>query len=134
VTSIARVPGVRAAKLVLIAAAASAAAGIPLAGCGHAAAVGPDRTLRVALGEYRVIPQKVQASRGELTIVVHNVGKLTHNLVVKRGAEQVDETQPIWPGTVRVLSVDLAPGQYTLTSTLFSDQDLGVSGTLSVSS
>jgi hypothetical protein len=124
------VPGVRAAKLVPIA----AVAGILLAGCGHTATVGPGRTLRVALGEYRVTPQKVQTSAGVLTIIVHNVGKLTHSLVVKHGTEQVDQTQPIWPGTVRVLSVYLTPGQYTLGSGLFSDQDLGVSGTLSVTS
>jgi hypothetical protein len=90
--------------------------------------------LRVALGEYRVTPQKVQASPGELTIIVHNVGKLTHNLVVRRGTQRVDQTKPIWPGTVSVMAVDLAPGQYTLSSTLFSDQDLGVSGTLSITS
>jgi hypothetical protein len=124
------VPGVRAAKPLLIA----AVAGILLAGCGHTATVGGARTLRVALGEYRVTPQKVQTSAGELTIIVHNVGKLTHNLVVKHGTEQVDQTPPIWPGTVRVLSVYLTPGQYTLGSGLFSDQDLGVSGTLSVTS
>jgi hypothetical protein len=127
------VPGARAAKLVLTAVAASAVAGISVAGCGHAAAVGPNRTLRVALGEYRVTPQKVQTTAGALTIIVHNVGKLTHNLVVKRGKEQVDQTKPIWPGTVSVLAVYLAPGKYTLSSTLFSDEDLGVSGTLSVS-
>jgi hypothetical protein len=128
------VPGARAAKLLLRTAAASALAGIAVAGCGHAATVGPNRTLRVALGEYRVTPQKVQASAGELTIIVHNVGKLTHNLVVKRGTQKVDQTKPIWPGTVSVMAVDLAPGQYTLSSTLFSDQDLGVSGTLSITS
>jgi plastocyanin len=120
-------------KLALTVVAASAVAGISLAGCGHAAAVGPNRTLRVALGEYRVTPQNVHATAGELTIIVHNVGKLTHNLVVKQGKEPVDQTKPIWPGTVSVLAVYLSPGQYTLSSTLFSDEDLGVSGTLSVS-
>ena len=114
--------------------AASALVAIVVAGCGHAATVGPNRTLRLALGEYRVIPQKIQASAGELTIIVHNTGKLTHNLVVKRGTEQVDQTKPIWPGTVSVMAVYLPPGQYTLSSTLFSDQDLGVSGTLSITS
>jgi hypothetical protein len=32
------------------------------------------------------------------------------------------------------LSVDLAPGQYTLASTLFSDQALGEYGTLTITS
>ena len=107
---------------------------IGLPGCGHAASVGTDRTLRVALTEYSVRPQNVQVSAGELTIIVHNVGKLAHNLVVIRGQEKLDGTPPIWPGTTRQLAVDLAPGSYTLASTLFSDQALGEYGTLTVTS
>ena len=127
-------PGARAAKRLLIAGTAAAVLGMPLAGCGHTATVGSDRTLRVALSEYRVVPGKVKASAGELTIIVHNLGKLTHNLVVLRGDQRVDETQPIWPGTVGELSVDLAPGEYTLASTLFSDHALGEYGTLTITS
>ena len=105
---------------------------LALAGCGHSASVGADRTLRVSLTEYQVVPQKVQTTSGELTIIVHNVGKLTHNLAVLDGAQQLDVTQPIWPGTVAELSVWLTPGTYTLASTLFSDQALGEHGTLTI--
>jgi len=119
---------------VLIAGVAVAVLGIPLAGCGHTASVGSERTLRVALSEYRVAPEKVKASAGALTIIVHNLGKLTHNLVVLRGDQRVVETQPIWPGTVGELSVNLVPGRYTLASTLFSDQALGEYGTLTITS
>ena len=105
-----------------------------IAGCGHQATVGADRTLRVALSEYRVVPQKVQAGSGPLTIIVHNAGKLVHNLVVMEGDQRIDETQPIWPGTVGELVVSLAPGRYTLVSTLFSDQALGEYGTLTITS
>jgi hypothetical protein len=128
------VPAARAAKLLLIAVAASAAFGIGLAGCGHNATVGSDRTLKLALTEYQVVPQKVEVSTGELTIIVHNVGKLVHNLVVTQGDQRIAETQPIWPGTVGELAVALPPGRYTLSSTLFSDQALGQYGTLTVTS
>jgi hypothetical protein len=105
---------------------------VALAGCGHSASVGADRTLRVALTEYQVVPQKVQAGPGGLTIIVHNLGKLAHNLVVLDGTQQIDETKPIWPGTVAELYVSLSPGTYKLASTLFSDQALGEYGTLTI--
>jgi plastocyanin len=97
--------------------------------------VGADRTLRLALTEYQVVPAKVEVSAGALTIIVHNVGKLTHNLVITTASnEKVDGTPPIWPGATRQLSVTLVPGKYTLASTLFSDQALGQFGTLTVTS
>ena len=126
-------PGARAAKRTLVGAVAALLAIAP-AGCGHTASVGRDRTLRVALTEYGVLPQKVQVSAGELTIIVHNVGKLTHNLVVIHGQDKIDGTPPIWPGTTGQLAVNLAPGSYTIASTLFSDQALGEYGTLTVTS
>jgi plastocyanin len=108
--------------------------GLALAGCGHTATVGRDRTLRLALTEYRVVPQKVQVSAGELTIFVHNEGKLTHNLAITDGKNQVLVTPPIWPGATTKLTVALAPGGYTIGSTLFSDQALGQYGSLTVTS
>jgi hypothetical protein len=128
------VPGARAAKLVLTAGLTTLALGVPIAGCGHKATVGADRTLRLAVGEYQVRPQEVQVTRGLVTIFVHNVGKLTHNLVITQGDRRIDGTAPIWPGTTQLLLVALSPGTYTLGSTLFSDQALGVYGTLTVTS
>jgi hypothetical protein len=131
-TSIARVPGARAAKLLLIAGVAGIAVGSPIAGCGHTAGVGRDRTLQVALTEYQVVPRKVHVSAGELTIIVRNEGKMTHNLAVSSNNQLIQETPPIWPGTTSQLAVVLAPGRYTISSTLFSDQALGEYGTLTV--
>jgi hypothetical protein len=128
------VPGARAAKLVLIGALASALLAIPIAGCGHTATVGGERTLRLALTEYRVIPQKVQVSAGPVTIIVHNLGKMAHNLLITAGGQKVNGTPPIWPGATRQLSVVLAPGSYMMASTLFSDQALGEYATLTVTS
>jgi iron uptake system EfeUOB component EfeO/EfeM len=126
------VPGVPAAKQLLIAGALAVALGAPIAGCGRSARVGRDRTLQVAVTEYQVVPRKVQVSAGELTIVVHNEGKMTHNLAISSNNQLVQQTPPIWPGTSSQLSVALPPGSYTISSTLFSDQALGEYGTLTV--
>jgi hypothetical protein len=131
-TSIARVPGARAAKLLLITAVGAVALGVPISGCGHAAGIGRDRTLQVALTEYQVVPRKVQVSAGELRIIVHNEGKMTHNLAVSSNDKTVEQTAPIWPGSTTELVLILAPGSYTMSSTLFSDRDLGEYGTLRV--
>jgi len=116
-------PAVLAAALALV---------LTLAGCGHVSAVDPGRALRVGLTEYRLIPQDVHAHAGELSILVHNYGQLTHNLAVRSGPHTVADTKPIAPGAGAVLLVELTPGSYTLVSTLFSDQDLGLYGTLTV--
>lgn len=119
-------------RLLLTGAAATAFAGI-VAGCSHTVSVGGSRTLRVALSEYRVVPQSVVAEPGQLTLVVSNDGRLTHNLAITTGAGKVlDQTQPIAPGASTELIVTLGRGTYVIGSTLFSDQALGTYGTLKV--
>jgi hypothetical protein len=126
------VPGPRKVRRLLIRPGTVALLGVAIAGCGHSASVGADHVLRLALTEYQVVPQKVEVTAGELTILVHNVGKLTHNLVITEGDQQIDGTPPILPGTTGELSVVLTPGDYTIGSTMFSDQALGEYGTLKV--
>jgi hypothetical protein len=107
---------------------------LSLAGCGHVAIAsrGPGGTLQVALNEYRVTPQEVRAGAGTLTIVVHNYGRLTHDLVINRDGRQVAATDPLAPGQTSDLVTTLAPGQYLMSSTVLSDQALGVYGTLHI--
>ena len=100
--------------------------------CSHTAVVGGDRTLRLALTEYRVVPQSVRASPGLLSIVVHNDGRLTHNLTVSRGGTAVAQTAAVSPGASVELVITVTRGQYQIASTLLSDQTLGVYGTLTV--
>jgi hypothetical protein len=87
----------------------------------------------MAVTEYRLNPQSVQAQNGVLSIVVHNYGRLTHNLVVSQGGQNIAGTKPIPPGQTSELDLDLAPGTYQMSSTILSDQDLGAYGTLKVS-
>lgn len=122
-------PGLRASKL------APALAGLALvSGCGHTEALGNDRTLYVALSEYRVTPQSVRVSAGPLTVFVHNYGRLTHNLVITLNGQTTGTTRPIWPGQSAEITLTLTPGTYLMSSTILSDQALGQYGTLTVTS
>jgi len=103
-----------------------------LAGCGTTIQVGRDRTLRIALSEYRLTPDTVRAYAGTLEIMARNVGTRTHDLVVSLG--NFNEGQPLYlaPGASGTITLNLAPGQYTMRSTLLDDQSLGMWGTLNV--
>ncbi|MGI8429477.1 MAG: cupredoxin domain-containing protein [Solirubrobacteraceae bacterium] len=116
----------------LLAAVLSLVAVIASAGCGKLVVVGADRTLGLALSEYRVNPQDVRVRSGSLTLVVHNYGRLTHNLVVSQAGVYDGVTKPIPPGQSTQLTLTLAPGRYDLASTLLSDQALGEYGALTV--
>jgi len=108
--------------------------GTVITGCGHTERVGGDRTLRVALTEYRLNPQRASVSAGTLTIIVHNFGRLTHNLSLTRGGQSAGSTKPIAPGESAQLTVTLAPGSYVMASTILDDQALGEYGSLQVTS
>ena len=105
---------------------------LALAGCGHVARVGSGATLQIALNEYRVTPQDVRAGAGLLTIVVHNDGRLTHDLVITHDGRQTAATEPLAPGQTTDLVATLTPGHYLMASTILSDQALGAYGTLDV--
>ena len=110
------------------------ASSLLLAACGHTSVVGGDRTVRVELTEYSLHPQSIRASSGLLTIVVHNRGVLDHDLVVSQNGQTIDATEPMRPGQTVDLALNLAPGTYSIASTLQSDQTLGEYGTLRVTS
>jgi hypothetical protein len=103
-----------------------------LAGCGHVARVGSGATLQIDLNEYRVTPQDVRAASGPLTIVVHNDGRLTHDLVITQNGLPTAATEPLAPGQTTDLVTSLTPGRYLMASTVLSDQALGAYGTLNV--
>lgn len=104
-----------------------------IAGCGSTTTVGRDGTLRIAVTEYRITPQAVQAAPGPLTIVVHNDGRLSHNLVISSSGGIVEaSTPPIAPGQWAQLTATLSAGRYLMASSLLSDQALGAYGTLNI--
>jgi hypothetical protein len=105
---------------------------VALSACGHVQVIGADRTLHVALTEYRLRPQDARMSSGPLTIFVHNYGRLTHNLSLSTGHVSAGSTSPLLPGQSAVLSVYLPPGHYQMASTILDDEALGEYGTLTV--
>ncbi len=113
---------------------AAAAVILGTAACGSTTTIRRDGTLRIALGEYRVIPQDVHTTAGVLTIVVHNYGRLTHDLVISLNGQPEIATEPIPPGQTTELEAGLVPGRYLMASSILSDQALGAYGTLDVGS
>jgi len=118
----------RAATRLLLATTVSAG----LAACGHTATPGADRTVQIAVTEYRVTPQSIRTTAGELTLIVENDGRLTHDLALSIHGNIVGQTPPLQPGADTALTLFLTPGTYLMTSTLFADQALGTYGTLTV--
>jgi hypothetical protein len=128
--------------------AAAFATALTTAACTQTESLAAGRTLQVALTEYRLRPDSVSSTSGALMIVAHNYGRLTHNLTISDGAGTVAGTKPIPPGgsatvcssssgpgaarSESVCSVTLAPGTYTMASTILSDEALGIYGTLKV--
>ena len=86
----------------------------------------------MALSEYRVAPQSLSARPGTLTILVHNYGRLNHNLVISYDGVAEASTEPIRPGQSAELIATLTPGRYVMASTVLSDQALGAYGSLDV--
>lgn len=105
---------------------------LALAACGQVTRVHAGRAVEVSLTEYRLTPGDVSVPAGQLSILAHNYGRLTHNFVLTSGKTKVATTKPIPPGQSTWLFVNLAPGSYVMTSNLFSDQALGLYGTLTV--
>ncbi len=103
-----------------------------LAACGQTLTVGADRAFHLALTEYWLRPQRVQARTGTLTIFVRNDGRLTHNLAVSQNGHAAGSTPPISPGRTSELVLRLRRGTYRMASTMLSDQTLGLYGTLVV--
>lgn len=108
------------------------AAVLALTGSERTVAVGPSRTVDVAVSEYRLRPDSIRAHAGFLDIHVRNFGRLTHNLEVRRSGQRVNSTPPIAPGQSAELYLTLDPGSYTMDSSLFSDEALGAYGTIKV--
>jgi hypothetical protein len=102
-------------------------------GCARTQLVGSDHTVHMGVTEYLLRPDSVQTSAGPLTLIVHNYGRLTHDVVITQNGQKEASTGTIWPGQTAELSIDLPKGTYTMASTVVSDQALGTYGTLTIS-
>jgi hypothetical protein len=109
-------------------------AALGAAGCGTSTTAAKDATVQIALSEYRVTPQHLQTTTGVLTLVVHNYGRLTHDLVISLNGQAEITSPPIAPGQTADLQAGLVPGKYQMASSILNDQALGAYGTLDVGS
>ncbi len=110
---------------------------VPLvAGCGGSdEPSGPPRPNEIVMTEYEFTPRNASANRGtELT--VRNDGQIAHNLTVERSgsSEKLIGTDSFLGGRHKELRVDLAPGRYTMVCTVPGHEQLGMVGTLEVTS
>jgi hypothetical protein len=103
-----------------------------LSGCGAGHHTSAGDTLNVSVNEWRLSPDNADASPGPLLIVVHNSGRLAHNLVLSRDGVRVSFTAPIMPGQNADLETTVQKGRYELLSSMLDDQATGVYGTLKV--
>jgi uncharacterized cupredoxin-like copper-binding protein len=113
-----------------------ATAALTAGGCGSAVVYthAPDRRVEVRLDEYRVLPEHIQVAAGRITLVAHNSGRLTHNVVVvqfKRPlGDEVEKqygepTKTLFPGQTASTTVTLEPGKFRLICTISNHDNLG---------
>lgn len=91
-------------------------------------------TIQVQEKEFAIVlpPQKTVAA-GRYTFVVHNVGKIPHDLAVSGpGATAASKTPLISPGSSADLTVTLSAGSYTLWCTVPGHRAAGMVAKLSV--
>jgi uncharacterized cupredoxin-like copper-binding protein len=121
----------------------AALAALPAAGCGAEIAYtrAADRRVEVRLAEYSITPEHIQVRAGRVTLVAHDVGRLTHNLAVvqfkrpKSGEEEKSYGKPtrtLFPGQTDSITVHLKPGKYRLVCTIANHDNLGQYGELKV--
>lgn len=113
-------------RLLLLAVLALAAAA---AGCArddvHSASNGQ---ATVAMTEYRLAPQRIQAVPGRLRLTVLNRGRDAHRLAIGEARSALRVTPVIPPGGRAVLVLTLPPGTYRMFSPVGSDDTLGLDG------
>ena len=123
----------RAARPLLVVVAFALAAVLLLAGCTrNESAKVSDRTLRLALTEYRMRPLTNYARPGGITIRARNHGQLAHNVAVVKEGQVLARTTTMQPGDSASMSLSLEPGTYRLFSSLSNDDTLGLNGFLIV--
>ena len=106
--------------------------GALVSGCGATHHVPSGGTLDVSVNEWRVTPGNVDAQAGVLEIVVHNSGRLAHDLVISHDGVRVVATPPIMPGQDMEVSASVGKGSYLMYSSMLNDQATGIYGTLHV--
>ena len=109
-----------------------------LAACGGGTATSgppaslPAGTIAVEATNYKFTPSTISVAAGEVTFRVRNAGSEEHEFEIFRGETVVDEIEGLVPGLTKDLTVPLTAGDYTFVCKLNGHDQLGMTGTLTV--
>ena len=101
-------------------------------GGGETLPAGPPKALiRVALKDFKLVPDKPVGKTGTITFQLVNEGRYTHDFRVE--GEGVDEKAPkVGQGRDREWKIDLKPGAYRISCPISNHSKRGMTGTLVV--
>jgi plastocyanin len=92
----------------------------------------PSPVVTVNLVDFAIQPAEISVAKGA-TIAVDNAGKAPHNLSVATAAGKVlAHTPNLQPGRSTALTLDLAPGAYTIYCAEPGHEALGMKGSLRI--
>lgn len=99
----------------------------------RAATVPANATLDVTAKEYSFDPGAITVKGlGQLTIALHNKGSLAHDIVIRKGDDEIGGTEAFPAGETRKATVTLKPGTYEFLCTVGDHAKLGMRGKLTV--
>ena len=113
-------------------------ASMALAACGGTnpstgpAASLPAGTIAVEASKYKFTPSTISVPAGEVTFRVRNTANEEHEFEIFKGEAVVDEIEGLVPGLTLDLTVPLEAGEYTFVCKLNGHDQLGMTGTLTV--
>jgi iron uptake system component EfeO len=89
-------------------------------------------TVAVEAKEYSFTPSTISVPAGEVTFQVKNSGTEEHEFEIFQGETVVDEIEGLVPGLTLDLTVPLTAGEYQFKCLLNGHDQLGMTGTLTV--
>ncbi len=89
-------------------------------------------TIEVTADEYAFTPSTLDVPAGVVAFHVTNAGNEEHEFEIFKGDQVVDEVEGLVPGLDRTLVVTLEAGDYTFACMLAGHDQLGMTGTLTV--
>jgi plastocyanin len=101
--------------------------------------VGPNQPVALGAKEYSFEPKDVTVNSGTtkpavVRFVLRNTGSLAHDLHVQKDGQDLGGTPIFGPGKTDSGQATLAPGTYQFICTVGDHADLGMKGTLTVTS
>lgn len=106
---------------------------------GETVTVGRNQPIAFGADEYAYEPKNVIVNSGTtgptvVRFVLRNNGALAHDLHVRRQGEDLGGTPIFGPGAIKSGQATLSPGRYEFLCTVGDHADLGMRGTLTVTS